>query len=118
MWTAFQKILQKIERHWRNKNPLNKEKLVYNSCQREGGREPTIPAGERPQANALDVITSEIDSWAFIFGLNQRLLFKHAVDEMPLSIMKTATFDKLFELCKMKIRWNVECDLTIDHYGL
>jgi hypothetical protein len=35
------------------------------------------------------------------FCLNERLLFMLAVDEMPLSVMKTATVGKLFELCKI-----------------
>ena len=76
------------------------------------GWEPTFPAGERPQNHTLDGAATEIGSWAYIFRLNKRLLFMHAVDEMALSII-----DKLFELCKMMIWWKVECDLKIDHYS-
>ena len=104
----------------RHRDPYLKTHNTHNrqTAVPPAGWEPTIPAGERPQTHALDVVASEIVSWAYIFGLNQLLLFTPAVGEMPLIIMKTATFDKLFELCKMMIRWNVESDLTIDHNSL
>ena len=82
------------------------------------GWEPTIPAGERPQTHTFDCAATEIGTWAYIFRLNQRLLFMPAVNEMLLIIMKTVTVDKLFELCKILLRLNVECDHKIDHYSL
>ena len=104
----------------RHRDPYLKTHNTHNrqTAVPPSGFEHTIPAGERPQTHALDVLAGEIGSWPYIFGLNQRLLLTPAVDEMSLSIMKTATFDKLFELCKVMIRWNVECDLTIEHYSL
>ena len=63
------------------------------------GWEPTFPAGERPQTHNLDLAANEMGSWDYIFRLNQPLLFMPALDEMPLSIMKTITIDKLFESC-------------------